>query len=74
MNAAPAGGSPGNGQTVAYTGNSFSFAGTGSTVVVSQFFQAGHSNATQTPFAMLGILSDSNERMDGAATTSSCLA
>src|SRR5262249_19416135 len=50
---------------------SYDFAQPGHVVTISAFIKRQNATQTQTPFAMLGILSDLTERMDGGAAANS---
>lgn len=57
--------------TAVYNGRFFGFDGPGRTVTISSFVKRQNASASQTPWLMLGILSDLNERMDAGIGTNS---
>jgi hypothetical protein len=57
--------------TAAYNGRFFGFDAPGRSVTISSFVRRRNASASQTPWLMLGVLSDLNERMDAGVGTSS---
>lgn len=57
--------------TAVYNQSAYDFSQVGSSVTVSQFVLRQNALITQTPFVMLGILSDVGQRMDGGTSSNS---
>ncbi len=60
-----------NHTTAVYNQLSYDFSQSGHSITVSQFVKRQNASITQTPFIMLGILSDLNGRMDAGSASNS---
>lgn len=57
--------------TAVYTGRSWGLSSPGQSITVSHFVKRRDALITQTPFQMLGVVSDTSERMDGGDSANS---